>query len=268
MKRVHVYEFADSSWFPRWIHGYMTDVLVALSRAMGVTPALAQLIARTLRDENLGQIVDLGSGSGGVMPEVLALVRKSAGLEGSSLLLTDLRPNATVIASLRTKAQDGVRYEEQSVNALDLASAPQGLKTMTNAFHHLRPEQAREMLGSAQESRQPLLVYELSDNAVPFLVWLLMLPFGLVLVFLSCWVLTLQVRPLTLHRLFFTYPVPIVPLFYAWDGQASFPRIYSPEDLDELIASLPETSSYRWEKGSIETEKGRKAGQYLLGSPC
>ena len=40
------------------------------------------------------------------------------------------------------------------------------------------------------------------------------------------------------RQLFFTYAVPIIPIFFAWDGQASMPRIYSLEDLDELMEGM------------------------------
>lgn len=36
-----------------------------------------------------------------------------------------------------------------------------------------------------------------------------------------------------------TYGIPVIPFFYAWDGQASFPRTYSGSDRDELLAALP-----------------------------
>ena len=69
-------------------------------------------------------------------------VRSNADTAETSLLLTALYPNGDAIAALDGTANGHVRYERNSVDATDLASAPTGLKTMVNCFHHMRPEQA------------------------------------------------------------------------------------------------------------------------------
>ena len=74
------------------------------------------------------------------------------------------------------------------------------------------------------------------------------------------------VRPVTPTQLFFTYVIPLIPLFYAWDGQASMPRIYGEKDLDELLEGL-EDPEYIWEKGFGLSKRGGKLGSYLLGLP-
>ena len=73
---------------------------------------------------------------------------------------------------------------------------------------------------------------------------------------------------MTFRQLFFTYVIPLVPLFYAWDGQASMPRLYRFEDLDELIQGLEHHPGYVWEKGYGKNKRGGKLGSYLLGIPA
>lgn len=267
MKRVHVLEFEDLAWFPAWLRTCMTNLIVVFARVMGVNEVVGRLVARVLKQAKTEEIVDLGSGSGGSMPEVLALLRDDPDTANTRLTMTDLYPNLDAIETFNHTDTPHMRYLSEPVNATDLASAPSGLKTMTNCFHHMRPGQARTILESAQKSRQPLLVYEVGDNAMPFAVWCLALPIGLLLVGLSALVLTPMVRPVTFRQLFFTYGVPIIPIFYAWDGQASMPRIYTLEDLDELLEGL-DAPGYRWEKGLAKTAKGRKRGIYLVGLPC
>ena len=94
-----------------------------------------------------------------------------------------------------------------------------------------------------------------------------MLPIALPLVALMCFVFTPFVRPLTARQLIFTYAIPLIPMFWAWDGQASMPRIYTPEDFDELLHGL-ESEEYVWEKGEAKTPRGAKMGNYLLGFPA
>ena len=201
------------------------------------------------------------------MPEVLERVRQSPGLAETSLLMTDLYPNSDSVAAFDDPERPYLRYEASSVDAMDLASVPSGLKTMVNSFHHMRPAQARQILESASESRQPLLVYEFGENKIPFALWCIALPIALPLVALSCWLLTPFVRPFTARQFFFTYAVPLIPIFYAWDGQASMPRLYGFEDLDELLEGL-DSPGYRWEKGHATAPNGKKAGAYLLGLPA
>jgi len=267
MKRVHVLEFEDLAWFPAWLRTCMTNLIVVFGRVIGANQVLAGLVARVLKETQLEEIVDLGSGGGGSMPEVLALLREDPDTAHARLTMTDLYPNLDAIETFNGSDAPHIRYLRDPVNATDLASAPSGLKTMNNCFHHMRPDQARAILESAQTSRQSLLVYEVGDNAMPFVMWCLALPIGLLLVALSALVLTPMVRPLTFRQLFFTYAVPLIPIFYAWDGQASMPRIYTLEDLDELLEGL-DSDDYRWEKGYAQTAKGRKLGIYLLGLPC
>ena len=268
MKRRHVLEFEDLAWFPEWLRNCMTRVLVVFSRVIGATDALGRLVGRAAEEQRVDGIVDLGSGSGGVMPEVVESLR-AGGAAGLHLTMCDLYPNEDAMRAFnREGGPSHLRYLPEPVDARDLRAAPPGLKVMANSFHHMRPEDAAAILSSAQSSRQPILVYELADHRIPFPLWCAGLVIGLPIVALSALALTPLVRPLSARQLLFTYLIPIIPLFYAWDGQASMPRIYGLSDLDELLSSLEDTSDYVWEKGVARTGAGRSAGIYLLGTPA
>ena len=264
MKRVHTLEFEDLAWFPAWLRDAMTRVLVVFSRVVGVPAGLAAVLSRVLREEEIDRVVDLGSGAGGVMPDVLDRVRREPGLEDVKLLLTDLYPNRDTVEAVRAQGRPEIAYRSEPLSALDLEDAPAGLKTMVNCFHHMRPPQARAILESAQCHRQPLLVYEIAEPPMPFVLWCLSLPLNLAFVALTALLLTPFVRPLSFGQLFFTYVIPIIPLFYAWDGANSVPRVYSRADLDELLEPL-RRDDYAWETG--QAEKGQGTGFYLLGRP-
>ena len=266
MKRVHVLEFEDLRWFPAWLRDCMTKNIAVMAGWLGVRHPLARLISRALQAQKLSTIVDLGSGSGGVLPETLPEVQGTAGLEETCLILSDKYPNQSAIQEY-AGAHAQVRYLNESLDATQLHTAPDGLKTMVNCFHHLRPEQARDVLTSAVESKQPLLVYEMAGHqTVPFAAWLLTLPLGLTIVFFMACVKSAFARPFTWRQFVFTYLIPLIPLFYAWDGQASMPRIYGFEDLKELLQDL-ENDDYTWEMGYGESAAGKKLGSYLLGMP-
>lgn len=263
MRRVHTFELEDQAWFPSWLRSSLTRLIAAFCRGIGVPDALAPLVRRALQDQGLTTIVDLGSGAGGILPDVLDRVREAPGFEDTTLRLTDAFPDPEARAFFADV--DGIDYDAEPLDATDLTDAPTGLKTMVNAFHHLRPDDARRMLERAEAARQPLLIYELSD-AVPFVPWLVFLPLGLAVVFVMALIFTPFVRPLTLRQLVLTYVIPVIPACYAWDGQASAPRIYGLSDLDELLEGLG-GEGYTWEKGPATTPSGSKRGIYLLGLP-
>lgn len=60
------------------------------------------------------------------------------------------------------------------------------------------------------------------------------------------------VKPFSWKRLFFTYVVPVVPLFTFVDGAVSCLRTYSPEELKKLVEEVQkeeQVDEYEWETG-------------------
>lgn len=266
MKRVQLFEFEDFKWFPNWLRDAMTNLIVVLQKMIGTNEVVANLIQDSIQGKDINQIVDLGSGSGGTMPDVIKLLKEKEGNEGLSLLMTDLYPNKVAINQFNSDTDESISYNPESVDATNLESSPSGLKTMMNCFHHMRPEQAQKILSSAQDNSQPLLIYELTENKMPLIIWWIMLPISLVILIVMTLFMTPFVKPLTWKQVVFTYLIPIIPFFYAWDGQASMPRMYAMNDIDEMINKL-DSSSYTWKQGYALNKKGKKTGTYILGMP-
>lgn len=266
MKRVQLFEFEDYSWFPNWLRACLTNLIIVLHKMMGISEVLCYLIARVLKEKKLSTIIDLGSGSGGAMPEVLKTLHTLNDLKHVELVMTDLYPNQEAIQKFNKNTEDKISYSENPVDATDLLTAPNGLKTMVNSFHHMTPKAARKILESAEKNKQPILIYEMAENKIPFLVWLLLLPLSLVILMVMTLFMTPFVRPLTWQQLVFTYLIPIIPICYAWDGQASLPRIYALKDIDELLEGLG-NNNYYWEHGPAKKGNGKKLGMYIVGYP-
>lgn len=267
MKRVQLFEFEDFTWFPRSLRTYMTRVIVVLQKMMKIDGTLAQLITKALEQSGERTIVDLGSGSGGSMPDVMRNLHKKEEWQNVEMTLSDRYPDPKTIEALHAQQVKGLSYSEKSIDAGSLEHAPQGLKTMINSFHHMPPDVARKILASAHANRQPMLIYEMADNSMPLWLWWLQLPLGLSILFVMNLFLTPFVRPLTVKQLIFTYLIPILPLAYAWDGQTSYPRMYAPRDFDELLEGLSD-EGYSWQHGPALNDKGKKSGYYVLGMPA
>jgi hypothetical protein len=266
MKRVQLFEFEDFQWFPGWLRTCMTNLIVVFNRMMGVSHTLAKLIADLSKKHQIDAIVDLGAGAGGAMPEVMKALAEDHQIKNVKLTMTDMFPNADAVKKFSNDENDLISYSPTPVDATNLSQAPKGIKTMINCFHHMRPEQAKAILKSASESKEPLLIYELTENKMPLIIWWLFLPVSLVILVVMCLFMTPFVRPLTWQQVVFTYIIPILPFLYAWDGQASMPRMYAFSDLDEMLKDA-QNENYTWSKGFAMNKKGKKGGTYLIGMP-
>ncbi len=262
MKRIQLFEFEDFAWFPDWLRQCMTLYIVCMHRLLGTHAALAPLLVRALQRAATLRIVDLGSGGGGPMPAVADLVRREPGMADLQVTLTDLYPNQMAAQAINQAGTPWVRYEQASVDATAVPPELAGVRTMICSFHHMPPALARGILEDAWTKRQPICIYEISDNGPPIWLWWLAIPVA----FLTTLVLTPTVRPLTWRQLFFTYVIPILPVLIAWDGAVSNARTYTVADLRELTASL-QAPDYEWEMATLRS-RGQPGGKvYLLGLP-
>jgi hypothetical protein len=257
MKRIHLFEFEDLPQFPNWIRASLTRLIVVMHRIVGTHQKLAELLNQILTSSSTTSIVDLCSGSGGPMPEVLKILRENYNLKNIQLTLTDLYPHKDLVRL--STSDDAVNYIDKPVDATDVPISLPGLRTMICSFHHMKPDIAHKILANAKQSRQPICIFEISDNSFPIVLWWLALPMN----FLTALFITPFVRPLTSTQLFFTYIIPIIPIFFAWDGAVSNARTYTLKDLDLLLKDL-HSEDYTWQKGTIE---GKSRKIYLIGQP-
>ena len=264
MKRLELFEFEDYAWLPDFIRTGTTNLIIVLHNLLGTSEVISRLIKNARSKTEFNQIVDMGSGSGGAMMEVAKFFNTTKDNNELSILLSDLHPNSEIVDRINSLQLDNLSYHKTSVDATNFSNTPKGLKTMINSFHHMSPPMATKILTEAQNNNEPILIYEMGENFVPTLLWWLLLPLSLVILFVMALVFTPFTRPITFRQLLFTYLIPIIPLVYAWDGQASTMRTYTFEDLRSI---LPESDSYKWEMDVAKKENGKKVGYYLLGYP-
>ena len=260
MKRIHLFEFEDLSWFPVWLRECMTHYLCAVHRVLGTKTQLAELLARALKHAGEPHVLDLCSGGGGPMPDVAEHLRQAHGLPDLRLTMSDLYPNLAAARRINALGDPKFTYTTEPIDATAVPGQSVGVRTMVCSLHHMRPGTVRSILRSARDSGQPFCAYEISDNTAPTWLWWVAIPFA----FMATFFITPTVRPMTWQQLVFTYVIPLIPLFVAWDGAVSNARTYTVGDLEELTAPL-EADGYRWEIG---VKKGRGGGKvWLLGLP-
>ena len=111
-----------------------------------------------------------------------------------SLCLTDKYPNTDALAKVAEK-MPGVRFEAESVSALDVPERLAGFRTVFTAFHHFQPTDAREILASAVRDGQGIAVFEAASRSYRALGAMLGVP-------LAVWLLTPVIQPFRWSRLF------------------------------------------------------------------
>lgn len=266
MKRIELFEFEDQKWIPAFLRDCITNLIEVFHRLLNTSDLLQKQIAKMRIGVKFDQIIDLGSGSGGTMPEVVSKYNKIHREQPLSLSLSDLYPHKNAIKYFNS-SQDHVRYISNPIDATDLSKAPGGLKTMIACFHHFSPIHAKKILASAQKNNQPILIYEIADNFMPLLLWCLLLPISLTLLICMVLLMTPFVKRLTIAQIIFTYIIPIIPIMYAWDGQASLMRTYTFKDIHSLLEELPTTSNYKWKVAYAKNKKNKNAGYTIVGMP-
>ncbi len=260
MRRFHLFEFHEQTWFPASLRDASTAFLRLMTEVTKAHVAFLPLIARTIRSTQSDHIVDLCSGAGGP----IGSISDELAAEGLSVgvTLTDLHPNREAFEFIRQRtkvARDHIDCRLEPVNAMNVPRSLSGLRTIFNAFHHFAPEQARAILADACHSRTPIIALELSERS-PMTI------FSSPLIILFVLVAMPFLRPLQLSWLFWTYIVPVVPLFIAWDGLVSHLRSYTPEELEMMTRGL-ESESYSWEvrREALEGLPGHFT--YVVGVP-
>jgi hypothetical protein len=256
LPRLQLFELEDQRWFPDVLRRGLTDYLTAIAARTKPYAAVVPALESHLKAESAPLIRDYCSGAGGPWLELLPTLCKAA--PGLRLQLTDAYPNSDAL--MRFPANAPVTYRTTALSATDAWPRDASLATFFSAFHHFPPNEARKILRSANATRTPVAIFEVTHRSVLALVAMCLVPVAVLL-------LTPTIRPLRWWRLLFTYLVPVLPLAVWWDGVVSCWRTYRP---DELLALADDASD-----GDMEWHAGewRMTGQplpvtYLIGTPA
>lgn len=255
MGRIHAFEWEDQSWFPGFLRNYMTDFLQFLTNKTKMLFPIIPEINSLLEKSGTSTIIDLGSGGGGGLLSLnQELIKKHPNVK---FILTDLYPNFKAFQFTKTLAANF----ESEPNAVDARNVPEnlkGLRTMFLAFHHFKPADAIQILQNAVNSNQPILIVEGQERSIPSFLAMFFSPLTVLLT-------TPFIRPFSLERILFTYPIPLVPLFVWWDGMVSSLRTYSVPEMEMLISKVKDREKFEWKTGRIKS--GPASLLFLSGSP-
>ena len=261
MKRIHLFEFTDLSWYPQTFRRIQTDYLQFVVTLGAGHQNLIPLFAKAMQHTGTSEIVDLCSGGTGPWIRLQGQL-KQAGLP-VSVKLTDLYPDPNAVKKWAETSRKGIEYLAEPVDAMKVPPHLKGMRTLFEGFHHFKPVQARAILQDAMANNVAIGIFEASLKPPLGLFLLLLSP---LMTLVSYFLLTPFIKPRTLPRFFWTYLIPLVPLATCWDGFISLLRVYSIRDLKELTGPLSR-NDYVWEIGQASTGTPLFVFTYLLGYP-
>ena len=200
MKRIRIFEWGDQKWVPAIFRRYFHDLLQHQVELI-YFPIISTLI-HWLKKNQIDELTDMASGSGGPWCKLLPLVEKE--IPDLFLQLSDLHPRKSC----------SIFYLGQSTDLTKPETWPPGAICVFTAFHHLSQEQAEQLLSTVAKQKRPIFIAEFTERSYSSILGMLFSP-------IVVWLDSRKLKPMTLWRFFFTYLVPIIPFMYWWDGTVS-----------------------------------------------
>lgn len=263
MRRAHLFELEDFDWFPRAVRDGGTDLLDLGFARIGFYDGVAPKLLALLDATGARRVVDVCSGGGGGTLYMRGLVRAAG--HDVELVLTDRNPNEAGMARVEALGDARTSYRREPVDAMKGAGDLEGIRTMSGALHHFRPEDVRALISGIVAKGAPLAFFDVAASPAlrrtPLVLAPIAMLVNMVVLFLGSLLLVPLVRPFRASRWIFTYLVPLIPLLVAWDGTISALRAYTPEEVIAIARSVPGAEGYTWDAGVVGS------ALYLTGAP-
>lgn len=257
LPQLRLFEMEDQRWLPNAIRDGITEYLSWLGNASPEPyRPFVQSLAAAMEATGDDKIVDLCAGASGPWETMFPLLAEH-GLD-PTVTLTDLFPNLDAFEVVKERLGDRVRFEKEPIDATACPAELEGFRVVFNAFHHFKPELAKDILRDAVEKRRGIAIFEGVERTIPSV---LTCSSSVLLVLLA----TPFLRRVSAQQLLLTYALPVVPLFAAWDGIASSFRCYTVEQLLEMGHEV--APDYKWEAARCPVKFSPLASTYLIGTP-
>lgn len=256
MKRFHLFEFEDLSWFPARLRNYVTDFLRTVSEKFGMFDPVIPHLVNLIEKNNLPKVIDMATGAGGQWRTLLPKILEENG--EVRLTLTDKFPNEAALEDIGKQFVDAAEIDMRSIDAIDVPKDLVGIRTMFLSLHHFRPGEVEQIFRNAVNAGAPIAIFEAQRRDIEHVVRFSLSPIAVLL-------LTPFIRPFGILRLMFTYLIPVVPFVVFWDGVVSVFRTYHNEELEKLAKSVDTNHRFLWSSGLIPN--GQQKIQMFIGYP-
>ena len=252
LRRRQGFEFGDQAWVRGWLREAYLEGLNLATRLGGQYRRAPAVFRAWARAAGAAEVLDLGSGGGGPVAQLLAAAERDA-QPLPRVVLSDVHPQVALFRRWQARfgaARLGFRPEPVPADAVP-ADAP-GARCLIAVFHHFAPDLARRVVADALRRGGSLFILEpFQRDARHFLFALLAGPWAYLPAPFAGGRIAWRAVP-------FMLLLPLAPLMLWWDACASVLRTYRPE---EIAAMIPAESHDRvaWEAGALAYGPGLRA---------
>lgn len=258
MRRYHLVEFEDYPWFPAAVRDGITDYLRFFLNTFDIYRPVVPVIKDTLDKCGTNQIIEIAAGGGGSIENILSHLDKISDGK-TNVVLTDYFPNHKAFKLLKERNNGRFSFVTKPVDAANVPPDLKGLRTLFSAFHHFNANTAKAVLHDAVEKNSPIGVFDGAERKFKYIAGVI------VSTLLFIFLIPLFTKPVKLSRFFYTYIIPLIPLFALFDGIVSMLRMYTPEELLKL-AKDTDSEKFVWKSGKLKNRFGTYI-TYLIGYP-
>ena len=234
MKRRQLIEFEDLDGFPSSVREGITDYLRFFFSVFRLYLPSVSIIKNLLEKTGESAIIDLCSGGGG---PIMHIVKKldASGIKDFRVILTDKFPNLSAKKFISAKTNGRITFHEKTIDAGNVPKELKGIRVMYSAFHHFDDKKALEVLQNSVDCNSPIAIFEGGERRLLYILGVILSTPLLTLFF------TPFIRPFRWIKIFFTYVIPLIPLFAFTDGIVSTIRVREHEELLILTRLLKKT---------------------------
>jgi len=256
MDRIHAFEFNDQSWLPQFMTSWMTRVMHVSHRQTEDGRVWAPKILELMERSGEKRLVDLCSGGGGPVLDLVRILESEYKVE-VHLTLTDLIPNLKTAEEINGKNPNRV-YVTESVSAADVPNDWPGVRTVFSGLHHMKPEIAFSFLKNAFDTRKYIFIGETTKRCLQSIKKYAKAP-------RHFFAATRQINPTKAQSLL-TFHVPVLPAMLGWDNVVSCLRTYSASEVRAFISRLS-SPDYKWDIGELYNPVMDVPYPYIMGYP-
>ncbi|MFZ0883721.1 MAG: hypothetical protein WAN14_10015 [Candidatus Acidiferrales bacterium] len=255
---LRLFEIHEQPWFPQFLRDQFVDGLQMILEVMNTYQPIAQLLQKCMEECGSERVVDLCSGAGGPWPSLVRYFERHGG-GAPEVFLTDKYPSTTKLLDVESLTANRIHFIRHSIDATQIPGHLQGFRTLFTSFHHLKPDEACQVLQDSVDRRQGIGIFEATARHMFTFLSVLLVP-------VAAWLFLPFRRPFRWSRVLWTYLIPVIPFVLFFDGLVSCLRSYSLGELLEMTSGL-EASGYRWEIGEQTGGWLSVRITYLIGYP-
>lgn len=206
MKRKQVFQFSNQKWYPSFLKRDMYEFMSWFVGKVNAAKPFLPVLEEVIGNTQTKTIINIDSKIGAGIETLLPLLP-----EGSEIINIELEKFST---------------------------HNKGIYTFINSFHQLDEKKAAYYLTQIANSGNSVAVLEGNNDSLWQVVGMTI--FVPLTVILSA----PFVQPFRITRLIFTYLIPILPVVTMLDGFLALFKLYNPNDLNELVSTIPVKTMY------------------------